>query len=49
MNNNQKLNTTNKLREENEKMKNLTNQDFKNIKGKLNYEHMANGKNILVK
>ena len=30
-------------------MKNLTNQDFKNIKGKLNYEHMANGKNILVK
>lgn len=25
-------------------MKNLTNQDFKNIKGKLNYEHMTNGK-----
>ena len=25
-------------------MKNLTNQDFKNIKGKLNYEHMANEK-----
>lgn len=44
MNINQKLNTTNKFREENEKMKNLTNQDFKNIKGKLNYEHMANGK-----
>ncbi|MCG1813707.1 pathogenicity island protein [Staphylococcus epidermidis] len=41
---NQKLNTTNKFREENEKMKNLTNQDFKNIKGKLNYEHMVNGK-----
>ena len=30
-------------------MKNLTNQDFKTIKGKLNYEHMVNGKNILVK
>lgn len=44
MNINQKLNTTNKFREENEKMKNLTNQDFKNIKDKLNYEHMANGK-----
>ncbi|WP_085062900.1 pathogenicity island protein [Staphylococcus haemolyticus] len=44
MNNNQKLNATNKFREENEKMKNLTNQDFKNIKGKLNYEHMVNGK-----
>ena len=46
---NQKLNTTNNFREENEKMKNLTNQDFKNIEGKLNYEHMVNGKNILVK
>ncbi|KAB2279896.1 pathogenicity island protein [Staphylococcus epidermidis] len=44
MNNNQKLNTTNNFREENEKMKNLTNQDFKNIEGKLNYEHMVNGK-----
>ena len=44
MNINQKLNTTNKFREENKKMKNLTNQDFKNIKGKLNYEHMTNGK-----
>lgn len=44
MNNNQKLNLTNNFREENEKMKNLTNQDFKNIKGKLNYEHMVNGK-----
>ncbi len=41
---NQKLNTTNKFREENEKMKNLTNQDYKNIEGKLNYEHMVNGK-----
>lgn len=44
MNINQKLNSTNNLREENEKMKNLTNQDFKNIEGKLNYEHMVNGK-----
>lgn len=25
-------------------MKNLTNQDFKNIEGKLNYEHSVNGK-----
>ncbi|MGZ9434286.1 pathogenicity island protein [Staphylococcus epidermidis] len=44
MNNNQKFNTTNNFREENEKMKNLTNQDFKNIEGKLNYEYMVNGK-----
>ncbi|MGW9855878.1 putative CopG family antitoxin [Staphylococcus hominis] len=44
MNINQKLNTTNKFREENEKMKKLTNQDFKNIEDKLNYEHMVNGK-----
>ena len=44
MNNNQKLNTTNNFREENEKMKNLTNQDFKNIEDKLNYEDMVNGK-----
>lgn len=44
MNNNQKLNATNKFREENEKMKKLTNQDFKNIEDKLNYEHMVNGK-----
>ena len=29
---NQKLNTTNNFREENEKMKNLTNQDFKILK-----------------
>lgn len=41
---NQKLNTTNNFREENKKMKNLTNQDFKTIEGKLNYEHMVNGK-----
>lgn len=44
MKNNQKLNTTNNFREENEKMKNLTNQDFKNIEGKLNYDHIVNGK-----
>lgn len=44
MNINQKLNTTNNFGEENEKMKKLTNQDFKNIEGKLNYEHMVNGK-----
>ena len=44
MNINQKLNATNKFREENEKMKKLTNQDFKNIEDKLNYEHMVNGK-----
>ncbi|MCG2074778.1 pathogenicity island protein [Staphylococcus epidermidis] len=25
-------------------MKNLTNQDFKNIEGKLNYDHIVNGK-----
>lgn len=44
MNNNQKLNTPNKFRKENEKMKKLTNQDFKNIEGKLEYEHSVNGK-----
>ena len=44
MNINQKLNTTNNFREENETMKKLTNQDFKNIEGKLNYEDMVNGK-----
>ena len=44
MNINKKLNTTNNFREENETMKKLTNQDFKNIEGKLNYEHMVNGK-----
>ena len=32
---NQKLNTTNNFREENEKMKNLTNQDFKNIENEV--------------
>ena len=49
MNINQKLNTTNKFREENEKMKNLTNQDFKNIKGKLNYEHIFKDKKHIKK
>lgn len=44
MNNNQKLNSTNNFREENGKMKNLTNQDFKNIESKLEYEHSVNGK-----
>ena len=40
----QKLNKQIKFGKENKKMKNLTNQDFKDIKGKLNYEHMVNGK-----
>lgn len=44
MNNKQELTKQIKFGEENEKMKNLTNQDFKNIEGKLNYEHMVNGK-----
>ena len=44
MNNKQKLNKQIKFGEENKKMKNLTNQDFKNIKGKLKYEYMVNGK-----
>ncbi|MCI2927470.1 pathogenicity island protein [Staphylococcus hominis] len=35
MNINQKLNTTNNFRGENEKMKNLTNQDFKNIENEV--------------
>ncbi|MDU0434830.1 pathogenicity island protein [Staphylococcus haemolyticus] len=35
MNNKQKLNTTNNFREENEKMKNLTNQDFKDIENEV--------------
>ncbi|MGW9777771.1 pathogenicity island protein [Staphylococcus hominis] len=38
MNINQKLNTTNNFREENEKMKNLTNQDFKNIENKVKHD-----------
>ncbi|WP_415425454.1 pathogenicity island protein [Staphylococcus borealis] len=44
MNNKQKLNKQIKFGEENKNMKNLTNQDFKNIKGKLKYEHMVNDK-----
>ena len=44
MNNKQELNKQIKFGEKNKKMKNLTNQDFKDIKGKLNYEHMVNGK-----
>lgn len=35
MNINQKLNTTNNFREENEKMKNLTKNDYKNIESKV--------------
>lgn len=38
MNINQKLNTTNKFREENEKMKKLTNQDFKDIENKVKHD-----------
>lgn len=44
MNNKQELNKQIKFREENETMKKLTNQDFKNIENKLNYDHMVNGK-----
>lgn len=35
MNINQKLNTTNNFREENEKMKNLTKNEYKNIESKV--------------
>ena len=35
MNINQKLKTTNNFREENEKMKNLTKNDYKNIESKV--------------
>ncbi|WP_336942324.1 pathogenicity island protein [Staphylococcus hominis] len=38
MNINQKLNTTNNFREENEKMKNLTNQDFKDIENEVKHD-----------
>ena len=38
MNINQKLNTTNNFREENEKMKKLTNQDFKNIENEVKHD-----------
>lgn len=44
MNINQKLNTTNNFREENEKMNNLSKEEYKTIKGKMKYEHMVNGK-----
>ncbi|MCE4990374.1 pathogenicity island protein [Staphylococcus hominis] len=36
--NNKKLNTTNNFREENEKMKKLTNQDFKDIENKVKHD-----------
>ncbi|KGJ25754.1 hypothetical protein [Staphylococcus haemolyticus] len=44
MNNKQKFNKQIKFGEENKKMNNLTNQDFKTIKGKMKYEHMVNDK-----
>lgn len=44
MNTKQNLNNKINFREENEEMNNLTKQDYKNIKGKLDYEHMVNGK-----
>lgn len=40
MNINKKLNTTNNFREENEKMNNLSKEEYKTIKGKMKYEHM---------
>ena len=36
--NNKKLNTTNNFREKNEKMNNLTNQDFKDIENKVKHD-----------
>ena len=44
MKNKQNLNKNNKFREENEQMNKLTREDYKNIDGKLNYDHMVNGK-----
>lgn len=44
MNNKQELNKQIKFGEENKKMNNLTNQDFKTIKGEMKYEHMVNDK-----
>ena len=41
---NQKLNTKNNFREENEKMNNLSKEEYKTIKGKMKYEHMVNNK-----
>lgn len=40
----QSLNKNNKFREENEQMNKLTREDYKNIDGKLNYEHIVNNK-----
>jgi len=42
--NKQNLNKNNKFREENEQMNKLTREDYKNIDGKLNYEHIVNNK-----
>ncbi|WP_145464191.1 pathogenicity island protein [Staphylococcus hominis] len=44
MNINKKLNTKNNFREENEKMNNLSKEEYKTIKGKMKYEHMVNDK-----
>ncbi|AGZ26171.1 hypothetical protein [Staphylococcus pasteuri] len=44
MKNKQNLNKNNKFREENEQMNKLTREDYKNIDGKLNYEHIVNNK-----
>lgn len=49
MNNKQELNKQIKFREENVTMKKLTNQDFKDIENKLNYNHIVNGKKHIKK
>ena len=43
----EKLNTTNNFREENEKMKNLTNQDFKDIENEVKHDLILKTKSIL--
>lgn len=47
MNINQKLNTTNNFREENETMKNLTKNDYKNIESKVSGDLIFKDKNML--
>lgn len=49
MKNKQNLNKNNKFREENEQMNKLTREDYKNIDGKLNYEHIVNNKSKIEK
>ncbi|MCE4955268.1 pathogenicity island protein [Staphylococcus haemolyticus] len=49
MNNKQKLNAKNKFREENEKMKNLTNQDFKNIENEVKHDLIFKDKKYIKK